>query len=102
MPFPCLHAKASSIVRLNAFHLNAQSGAVRLVHFGNRAISLEQFGGPSTFVLRAEGTVGRERDSVRDALISLAPEQTGTFDNSTEDHRTDLYSLGNCLSCNYR
>lgn len=81
-------------VRLNAFHMNAQSGAVRLVHFGNRAISLEQLGGPSSFVLQAEAQEGAERDQVRDAMCYLAPEQTGIYEATSEDHRTDLYSLG--------
>jgi serine/threonine protein kinase len=83
-------------VRLNAFHMNSQSGSVRLVHFGNRAISLEQFGGPSSFVLQADGQDGPERDQVRDAMCYLAPEQTGGYESTTEDHRTDLYSLGMC------
>ncbi|KAJ7151534.1 hypothetical protein C8R46DRAFT_1166444 [Mycena filopes] len=58
-------------VRANAFHLNSHSGLVRFVHFGNRAISLESFGSPSSLVLRA-------------------------FDEleKVKDHRTDLYSLG--------
>ncbi|KIJ68769.1 hypothetical protein HYDPIDRAFT_37202 [Hydnomerulius pinastri MD-312] len=38
-------------VRANAFHLNMHSGVVRLVHFGNRAISLEEAGGPSQLVI---------------------------------------------------
>lgn len=81
-------------MRLNAFHMNSQSGSVRLVHFGNRAISLEQLGGPSSFVVQADTQEGPERDQVRDAMCYLAPEQTGTFDATTEDHRTDLYALG--------
>jgi hypothetical protein len=31
---------------------------------------------------------------VKEAICYLAPEQTGTADTSTEDHRTDLYALG--------
>jgi len=81
-------------VRLNAFHMNTQSGTVRLVHFGNRAISLEQFGGPSSFVLQADSQEGPERERVRNAMCYLAPEQTGGYDATTEDHRTDLYALG--------
>jgi hypothetical protein len=77
--------------------MNAQSGSVRLVHFGNRAISLEQLGGPSSFVLQAETQEGAERDQVRDAMCYLAPEQTGNYEATTEDHRTDLYALGTAI-----
>lgn len=38
-------------VRANAFHLNVHSGVVRLAHFGNRSISLEEAGGPSQLVI---------------------------------------------------
>ncbi|GLB36534.1 putative GAF domain containing protein [Lyophyllum shimeji] len=79
-------------VRANAFHLNAHSGFVRIVHFGNRAISLENFGSPSSLVLRAFGEV--EKVKVKEALCYLAPEQTGSIETMTQDHRTDLYSLG--------
>jgi serine/threonine protein kinase len=65
---------------------------VRLVHFGNRAISLESFGSPSTLVLRANDEP--EKLKVKEALCYLAPEQTGSIETMTQDHRTDLYSLG--------
>ncbi|KAF6766466.1 dual-domain HisK/Mak2 protein kinase [Ephemerocybe angulata] len=79
-------------VRANAFHLNAHSGFVRLVHFGNRAISLENFGSPSSLVLRTNEEP--EKLKVKEALCYLAPEQTGSIETMTQDHRTDLYSLG--------
>ncbi|KAG2023171.1 atypical/HisK protein kinase [Coprinopsis cinerea AmutBmut pab1-1] len=79
-------------VRANAFHLNAHSGFVRLVHFGNRAISLESFGSPSSLVIRANDEP--EKLKVKEALCYLAPEQTGSIETMTQDHRTDLYSLG--------
>lgn len=80
------------LVRANAFHMNSHSGTVRFVHFGNRAISLENFGSPSSLVLRAfEET---EKLKVKEALCYLAPEQTGSIETITQDHRTDLYSLG--------
>ncbi|KIY45235.1 dual-domain HisK/Mak2 protein kinase [Fistulina hepatica ATCC 64428] len=79
-------------VRANAFHLNAHSGLVRLVHFGNRSISLENFGSPSSLVLRAFDEV--EKLKIKEALCYLAPEQTGSYETMTQDHRTDLYSLG--------
>ncbi|KAF8061003.1 hypothetical protein FPV67DRAFT_1673829 [Lyophyllum atratum] len=79
-------------VRANAFHLNAHSGFVRIVHFGNRAISLENFGSPSSLVLRAFEEV--EKLKVKEVLCYLAPEQTGSIETMTQDHRTDLYSLG--------
>ncbi|TFK57700.1 histidine kinase [Heliocybe sulcata] len=82
-------------VRANAFHLNAHSGLVRFVHFGNRAISLEQFGGPSALVIRAADAFEEvEKHKVKEALCYLAPEQTGGMDTTIEDHRTDLYAVG--------
>jgi predicted ATPase/serine/threonine protein kinase len=79
-------------VRANAFHLNSHSGIVRLVHVGNRAISLENFGSPSSLVLRAYEE--SEKLKIKEALCYLAPEQTGSIETMTQDHRTDLYSLG--------
>ncbi|KAK7064662.1 histidine kinase [Favolaschia claudopus] len=79
-------------VRANAFHLNSHSGLVRFVHFGNRAISLESFGSPSSLVLRAFDELEKVR--VKEALCYLAPEQTGSIETMSQDHRTDLYSLG--------
>ncbi|KAJ2919335.1 hypothetical protein MD484_g1075, partial [Candolleomyces efflorescens] len=79
-------------VRANAFHLNAHSGFVRLVHFGNRAVSLENFGSPSSLVLRTNDD--SEKLKVKEALCYLAPEQTGSIETMAQDHRTDLYSLG--------
>ncbi|KAK0233760.1 dual-domain HisK/Mak2 protein kinase [Armillaria fumosa] len=79
-------------VRANAFHLNAHSGNVRFVHFGNRAISLEKSGSPSSLVLKAFDE--SEKVKVKEALCYLAPEQTGSIETTTQDHRTDLYSLG--------
>ncbi|KAF8630202.1 hypothetical protein AX15_003056 [Amanita polypyramis BW_CC] len=79
-------------VRANAFHLNSHTGIVRLVHFGNRAISLENYGSPSSLVLRAFEEV--EKLKVKEALCYLAPEQTGSIETMTQDSRTDLYSLG--------
>ncbi|THU88468.1 hypothetical protein K435DRAFT_830560 [Dendrothele bispora CBS 962.96] len=79
-------------VRANAFHLNAHSGMVRFAHFGNRAISLENYGSPSSLVLRAFEEA--EKLKVKEALCYLAPEQTGSIETMTQDHRTDLYSLG--------
>jgi hypothetical protein len=65
------------------------------VHFGNRAVSLEQLGGPSQFVLNADKLKDEgEKARIRDVLCYLAPEQTGALDINTEDHRTDLYALG--------
>ncbi|KAG6891107.1 hypothetical protein C0995_014197 [Termitomyces sp. Mi166 len=78
-------------VRANAFHLNPHSDLVRLIHFGNRAISLENYGSPSSLVLRAPED---DKLKVKEALCYLAPEQTGSIETMTQDHRTDLYSLG--------
>ncbi|KAG6857622.1 hypothetical protein H0H87_010190 [Tephrocybe sp. NHM501043] len=64
---------------------------VRLIHFGNRAISLENYGSPSSLVLRAPEA---DKVKVKEALCYLAPEQTGSIETMTQDHRTDLYSLG--------
>ncbi|KAJ7693555.1 dual-domain HisK/Mak2 protein kinase [Mycena rosella] len=79
-------------VRANAFHLSSHSSLVRFVHFGNRAISLESFGSPSSLVLHAFDEL--EKVKVKEALCYLAPEQTGSIETMTQDHRTDLYSLG--------
>jgi serine/threonine protein kinase len=65
---------------------------VRLVHFGNRAISLENFGSPSSLVIQTAEE--EEKLKVKEALCYLAPEQTGGIETMTQDHRTDLYSLG--------
>ncbi|OSX67898.1 hypothetical protein POSPLADRAFT_1043081 [Postia placenta MAD-698-R-SB12] len=89
----CIH-HIPEPVRANAFHLNAHSGLVRIVHFGNRAVSLEQFGVPSAFVLRADAFEEVKKLKVKEALCYLAPEQTGGMEALNEDHRTDLYSLG--------
>ncbi|KAL0950689.1 hypothetical protein HGRIS_007467 [Hohenbuehelia grisea] len=79
-------------VRANAFHLNSHSGLVRIVHFGNRSVSLENFGSPSSLVIRAYEEL--EKLKVKEALCYLAPEQTGSIETMAQDHRTDLYSLG--------
>ncbi|KII94402.1 hypothetical protein PLICRDRAFT_695401 [Plicaturopsis crispa FD-325 SS-3] len=79
-------------LRANAFHLNSHSGLVRFVHFGNRAVSLEQFGGPSALVIKAFDEI--EKTKVKEALCYLAPEQTGSVETMSQDHRTDLYSIG--------
>lgn len=65
---------------------------MRFVHFGNRAISLENFGSPSLLVLSTNEEV--QKLKVKEALCYLAPEQTGSIETMTQDHRTDLYSLG--------
>lgn len=67
---------------------------MRLVHFGNRAVSLEQFGGPTELVFQADVLGETARCKVKEALCYLAPEQTGSWDVNTDDHRTDLYALG--------
>ncbi|KAH7104691.1 hypothetical protein BKA62DRAFT_693063 [Auriculariales sp. MPI-PUGE-AT-0066] len=83
-------------IRVNAFHLSLSSGVTRLVHWGNRSTSLEQLGGPSALVLKSatDAMDDEEKFRIREALCSLAPEQTSSTDNIHEDHRTDLYSLG--------
>jgi len=58
-------------VRANAFHLNAHTGLVRIVHFGNRAVSLEQFGVPSAFVLRADAFEEVKKIKVKESLCYL-------------------------------
>ena len=61
----------ATTVRANAFHLNAHSGLVRMVHFGNRAVSLEQFGVPSDFVIRADAFEEVKKLKVKEALCYL-------------------------------
>lgn len=92
VPFSSSFSKSHIIVRANAFHLNAHSNFVRFVHFGNRAISLENYGSPSSLVLQAFEE--NEKRKVKEALCYLAPEQTGSIETMSQDHRTDLYSLG--------
>ncbi|EIN13359.1 histidine kinase [Punctularia strigosozonata HHB-11173 SS5] len=81
-------------VRANAFHVNVHTGLVRLCHFGNRSVSLEQYGGPSELVIRSEAMDEAEKLKVKEAICYMAPEQTGSVETTTEDNRTDLYSLG--------
>ncbi|KAH9964567.1 hypothetical protein BC827DRAFT_1265837 [Russula dissimulans] len=81
-------------VRPNAYHINAHSGVVRLVHYGNRSVSLEVFGGPSTLVIQADGLGEENKSKVKEALCYMSPEQTGSTETTSDDHRTDLYSLG--------
>ena len=57
-------------------------------------MSLEESGGPSAFVIKTHALEEVDRAKVKEALCYLAPEQTGSVENMTEDHRTDLYSLG--------
>lgn len=88
-------------MRANAFHLTALSGRVRLVHFGNRAISLERFGGPSELLIKAGGMEETSQIKIKEALCYLAPEQTTQSPDgiNIEDHRTDIYSLGVFFWC---
>lgn len=82
---------------------------MRLVHFGNRAVSLENYGSPSSLVFRTFNEL--EKVKLKEALCYLAPEQTGGIEtiaqvrllplclclppmHTLQDHRTDLYSLG--------
>ncbi|KAI0005369.1 hypothetical protein BJV74DRAFT_875326 [Russula compacta] len=81
-------------VRANAYHINAHSGVVRLVHYGNRSVSLESSGGPSTLVIQADGLGEENKSKVKEALCYLSPEQTGSMETTSDDYRTDLYSLG--------
>jgi hypothetical protein len=63
------------------------TGAVRLCHFGNRSISLEQFGGPSELVIRSETLEEVEKLKVKEAICYMAPEQTGGVETNMEDNR---------------
>ncbi|KAI5991480.1 STKc type histidine kinase [Pisolithus albus] len=88
-------------VRANAFHINVHSGVVRIVHFGNRSVSLEEAGGPSQLVIDYShpDTILVSRsispEKVIEALHYLAPEQVSSSPSVVqEDHRADLYSLG--------
>ncbi|KAI0271645.1 histidine kinase [Gloeopeniophorella convolvens] len=81
-------------VRANAYHINVHSGVVRIVHYGNRSVSLEMFGGPSSLVIQADGLEEENKSKVKEALCYLSPEQTGSMETTSDDHRTDLYSLG--------
>jgi len=52
------------------------------------------FGGPSTLVIQADGLAEENKSKVKEALCSMSPEQTGCMETTSDDHRTDLYSLG--------
>jgi serine/threonine protein kinase len=52
------------------------------------------FGGPSTLVIQADGLTEENKSKVKEALCSMSPEQTGSMETTSDDHRTDLYSLG--------
>jgi serine/threonine protein kinase len=51
-------------------------------------------GGPSTLVIQADGLGEENKSKVKEALCYMSPEQTGSMETTTDDHRTDLYSLG--------
>ncbi len=85
-------------IRPNSFHVNAHSGVVRFAHFGNRSVSLERLGGPSSLVIEVGDLPEWKQRKVKEAMCYLAPEQTGTAETIAEDHRTDLYALGACWS----
>lgn len=57
------------LVRANAFHLNAHTGRVKIVHHGNRAQSLENLGSPSSFLFRAFSEADKLK--VKEALCYL-------------------------------
>jgi hypothetical protein len=80
----------STIVRANAFHLAAQSGRVRLVHFGNRSESFEHSGGPTELLMKSSALDEIQQLKIKEALCYLAPEQTGQSPDGVniEDHRT--------------
>ena len=81
-------------IRPNSFHVNAHSGVVRFAHFGNRSVSLERLGGPSSLVIEVGELPEWKQRMVKEAMYYLAPEQTGTAETVAEDHQTDLYALG--------
>jgi serine/threonine protein kinase len=62
------------------------------VHYGNRSVSLENYGSPSSLVIQTNEE--HDKVKVKEALCYLAPEQTGGIETMTQDHRTDLYSIG--------
>ncbi|KAK1226964.1 Chk1 protein kinase [Marasmius sp. AFHP31] len=58
----------------------------------HKAVSLENYGSPSNFVLQTYEEM--QLLKVKEALCYLAPEQTGSIETMAQDHRTDLYSIG--------
>lgn len=44
--------------------------------------------------MRSDTYEEADKEKVKEVLCYLAPEQTGSVETNTEDHRTDLYSLG--------
>ena len=89
--FSAIHS--IGLVRANAFHLNVHSGVVRIAHFGNRSVSLEEAGGPSQLVIdyshpiydpkssALELTTGSTRASPP-PLIAQSPNQSDSIHGS--------------------
>ena len=50
-------------------------------------------------MIKADAMEETHKQRVKEALCFLAPEQTGSVETTTEDHRTDLYSLGILFWC---
>lgn len=53
-----------------------------MVHFGNRAVSLEQFGVPSAFVLSADAFEEAKKLKVKEALCYLGMPTHSTLDHT--------------------
>lgn len=74
-------------LRADAFHYNAETGAVKLVNFGS---------GPRAFEngFTSSGWLSLSRElGIKNKLQFIAPEQTGRMP-AEPDSRTDIYSLG--------
>ncbi|KAF2835682.1 two-component sensor protein histidine protein kinase-like protein [Patellaria atrata CBS 101060] len=74
-------------LRGDAFHFNAQTGAVKMINFGSGARSFEH-----GLTSAGWSTLSKEV-GVQHKLQFIAPEQTGRLP-AEPDSRTDIYSLG--------
>ena len=75
-------------LRADAFHLNRDTGVVRLINFGS---------GPRSFEheLTSSGWATLSREiGVKHKLQYIAPEQTGRMPAAEPNSRTDIYGLG--------
>ncbi|RFU34604.1 hypothetical protein B7463_g1753, partial [Scytalidium lignicola] len=74
-------------IRGDAFHLNAETGRVKLINFGSGLRTFEHG------LTSAGWSVLSKEVGVKNKLSYMAPEQTGRMP-AEPDSRTDIYSLG--------
>ena len=83
-------------VRANAFHLNVHSGVVRLAHFGNRSISLEEAGGPSQLVIDCSHRIYRPESLALQSTTS--PVHTSPLSTTQPPNHSDTTPASRSIS----